>query len=76
ILQTTIQISSSKPLSNSDSQLQVVKDPNARKSEECKFFDEPEIDELETRDYVSPEAGPGPQTQAHREGRLTESEEI
>ncbi|CAG8668258.1 11345_t:CDS:2, partial [Dentiscutata heterogama] len=67
ILQTTVQISSSKPLSNSDSQLQVVKDSNARKSDqpknlaECKaLYDEllQMNEKLETRDYVSPEAGP------------------
>ena len=53
--------------------------------EEREFFDEPEIDEFqrepsqishpkidesETQDYVSPEAGPGPQTQAYREGKF------
>ncbi|CAG8806468.1 31190_t:CDS:1, partial [Racocetra persica] len=32
ILQATVPVSSSEPLSNLDSQFQVVKDPNARKS--------------------------------------------
>ncbi|CAG8783417.1 10176_t:CDS:1, partial [Dentiscutata erythropus] len=34
ILQATVPVSSSEPLSNLDSQFQVVKDPNARKSGE------------------------------------------
>ncbi|CAG8589857.1 4766_t:CDS:2 [Cetraspora pellucida] len=73
--QTKNSISSSEPLSNLDSQFQVVKDPNARKSEEEKheeqgFFDEPEIEEANLQ------SGSGPHTQAHHEGRLTKSEEI
>ncbi|CAG8706672.1 12897_t:CDS:2, partial [Ambispora leptoticha] len=54
------------------------------KCEEQGFFDEPEIEEANlqhdpspmVQPEINPEAGPGPQTQAHREGRLTESEEI
>ncbi|CAG8832529.1 27558_t:CDS:1, partial [Racocetra persica] len=67
-------------------------DPNAyfqpatekEKCKEQKFFDESEIEKanlqhdpsLMVQPEIDPEAGPGPRTQAHRESRLTESEEI
>src|SRR5439155_13235496 len=54
------------------------------KRKEQEFFGESEIEEANlqhepspmVQPEIDPEAGPGPQTQAHREGRLTESEEI
>jgi len=73
-----------------DQLLQV--DPNAyfrpaterEKREEQGLFDEPEIEEANlqhepspmVQPEIDPESGPGPQTQAHHEGRLTESEKI
>ncbi|CAG8796592.1 3236_t:CDS:2, partial [Dentiscutata erythropus] len=93
ILQATVPVSSSELLSNLDSQFQVIKDPNARKSGESvkqwrsrlrkkvkelgnKDCVQPKINESETRGYASPEAGPGPRTQSHHEGKLIKSEEI
>ncbi|CAG8789907.1 19689_t:CDS:2, partial [Racocetra persica] len=54
------------------------------KYKEQEFFGEPKIEEANLQHEpsqmvqleIDPKAGPGPQTQAHHEGRLTESEEI
>jgi len=59
-------------------------EPIKQTKEEQEFFGRPENEEANlqykpspmVQQEINPEAGPGPQTQAHCEGRLTESEEI
>ncbi|CAG8596602.1 3770_t:CDS:2 [Paraglomus brasilianum] len=59
-------------------------EPIKQTKEEQEFFGRPENEKANlqyepspmVQQEINPEAGPGPQTQAHCEGRLTESEEI
>ncbi|CAG8656257.1 3855_t:CDS:2, partial [Racocetra persica] len=89
ILQTTVPVSSSEPLSNLDSQFQVVKDPNARKSgKSVKQWGSrlrKKVKELGDKDHEEKHEEQGffdepeiekANLQPHCEGRLTKSEEI